>query len=119
MNQDVTNYIEKLNEKPKQVWQIEVCNRVREAVFQAIPDAEERLQYGKPHYRKNGKYACVLDTAKDWVSVTVFNAESLNAPDDFFEKDGPPERKTTKILNGQPVDYDLLTKLIQQAASTI
>ncbi len=119
MNQDVTNFIEKLNEKPKQVWQIEVCNRVREAVFQAIPDAEERIQYGKPHYRKNGKYAAVFGTAKDWVSVTVFNAESLQAPDGFFEADGPPERKTIKILKDQTVDYALLGKLIQQAASTL
>jgi hypothetical protein len=112
-------YSGNINEKPAQKWQVEVCNRLRQTVFDAIPDAEERIQYGKPHYRKNGKYAVVIGTAKGWVTCTVFNAEGIQAPDGFFEADGPPERKTIKILNGQAVDYALLGKLIQQAASTL
>jgi hypothetical protein len=117
MNQEVTDYINKLTAKPKQEWQAEVCNQLRQVVFQAIPEVDERLQYGKPHYRKNGKYACVLSTAKGWVTFTIFEAEALQAPEGFFEP-GDPNRKTIKILEGQAVDYALVGKLIQQAGTS-
>jgi hypothetical protein len=113
MNQDVTAYIQKIS----QAWQTDVCNRIRQLVHQSIPEVQERIQYGKPHFLKNGKYACVLGTAKGWVSFTIFNAESLAAPDGFFEAGGT-DRKTIKILQNQDVDYDLLAKLIQQAANS-
>lgn len=112
MNQAVTDYIQNL----KQEWQTEICNRLREIVHASIPDVEERIQYGKPHFLKNGKYAAVLGTAKEWVTLTIFNAETLQAPDGFFEP-GPAERKSIKIRQGQTADYELLGQLIRQAAS--
>ncbi|MEQ8675043.1 MAG: DUF1801 domain-containing protein [Aggregatilineales bacterium] len=115
MNDAVTEYIQNI----KQDWQPEICTKIREIIFEAIPDVEERIQYGKPHYRKNNTYACVLGTAKGWVSFTIFNATALDAPEGFFEADGPPERKTIKIKQNQEVDYALLAKLIKQAADTI
>lgn len=118
MNQDVTDYINKLNDKPNQAWQIEVCNQLRQITHSAIPTVEERIQYGKPHFMKTGKYAAVLGTAKGWVTFTIFNATMLQAPDGFFEE-GDPNRKTIKILNGQAVDYVLLEALLKQAADSI
>lgn len=109
----VTEYIQNI----KQDWQIEISNRLHELVHQSIPDVAERIQYGKPHYTRNGKYAAVLGTAKDWVSFTIFNAQDINAPEPLFE--GPPERKTIKIRKGQSVDYDQIGTLLQQAASTL
>jgi hypothetical protein len=111
MNQEVTGYIQKIS----QAWQADVCNRIRQIVHQSIPEVQERIQYGKPHFLKNGKYACVLGTAKGWVSFTIFNAEALVAPDGFFEAGGA-DRKTIKILQNQAVDYELLATLVQQAA---
>lgn len=116
MNQEVTDYINKLNDKPKQEWQAEVCNQIRQIIHQSIPEVVERLQYGKPHFLKNGKYACVLGPAKGWVSFTIFNAQSLETPPDLFESSDTGDRKTIKILAGQTVDYALLAKLLQQAA---
>jgi hypothetical protein len=113
MNQEVTAFIQKISYE----WQAEACNRIREIVHQSIPDVAERIQYGKPHFLKNGKYAGVLGTAKAWVSFTIFNAETLEAPNGFFEPGGT-DRKTIKILQGQEVDYDLLAKLVQQAANS-
>ncbi len=118
MNQDVTDYINNLNDKPNQEWQVEVCNQLRKMTFDVIPDAAERLQYGKPHYRKNNKYAAVLSTAKGWVTYSIFNAASVEEPAGFFEA-GKPELKTIKILKGQTVDYDLLAKLLKQASDSI
>jgi len=116
MNPEVTEYINKLNDKAGQEWQAEVSHKLRHIAQESIPDFTERIQYGKPHFLKNGKYAAVLGTAKGWVTLTIFNATDLKAPDGFFE-DGPPERKTVKILKGQEVDYNLLEKLLKQAAA--
>src|SRR5262245_22351040 len=108
MNQEVSDYIQKI----KVDWQAEVCKSIRERVHAAVPEVTERIQYGKPHFLKNGKYAAVLGTAKEWVSFTIFNAEGLQAPSGFFEEGGSPERKTIKIRQGQTPDFDLLSKLL-------
>jgi hypothetical protein len=112
---EVTEYIQKI----KLDWQAEVANLLRETVAKTVPEAEERIQYGKPHYRKNGKYLCVLGTAKGWVSFTIFNATDLQTPDGLFESSDTGDRKTIKILTGQTVDSDMLGKLLQQAAKTL
>jgi hypothetical protein len=114
MNQDIAAYINKID----QPWQADICTRLDEIIHQSIPDVQERIQYGKPHYLKNGKYACVVGTAKGWVTLTIFNAAALEAPDGLFEP-GDPNRKTVKIRQGQAVDYDLLAEFVQQASSTI
>jgi len=115
MNQEVTQYMQEINQQ----WQAEICNRIRQVIHQSIPEVEERIQYGKPHYRKNGKYACVIGTAKGWVSFTIFNAQTLETPEGLFEASDSGDRKTIKIREGQAVDYDLLAKLLQQAAKSL
>ncbi|MDQ3654269.1 MAG: DUF1801 domain-containing protein [Chloroflexota bacterium] len=114
MNPEVTDYIANI-----QPWQAEICNAIRDRIHQSVPDVQERLQYKKPHFLKDGQYVAVLSPAKAQVSLTVFNAQDLDAPEGVFEADGPPERKTVKIKDGQEVDYDLLAKFIAQAASTL
>lgn len=114
MSQDIAGYISTLG----QPWQGESCQSLPGMVHRAIPGVTERLQYGKPHYLKDGKYACVIGTAKGWVTCTIFNAAALDAPEGLFEP-GPLERKTIKIRQGQAVDYDQLTTLLRQAASTL
>lgn len=112
MNEQVTEYIEKI----KVDWQAEVSQQLRQLIHQAVPDVTERLQYGKPHFLKNGKYLAVLGTAKEWVSFTIFNATALEA--DFFEEGGA-DRKTVKIRKGQSADVERLAAFLQQAAETI
>jgi hypothetical protein len=114
MNEQVAAYIAS---RPD-AWQTDVCNRLRDAAWTAIPDAQERLQYGKPHYLKNGKYAAVISAAKNQVSFTIFNAAGLDAPNGLFEP-GPPERRTVKIKQDQAVDYDLLCSLLTRASATL
>jgi hypothetical protein len=115
MNQEIATYINKID----QTWQAEVCTRLDQIIQQSIPDVQERIQYGKPHYLKNGKYACVLGTARAWVSLTIFNAAALEAPEGLFEAGDSPDRKTIKVRNGQTVDYELLAGLLQQAARSL
>ncbi|MFC4778941.1 DUF1801 domain-containing protein [Paenibacillus sp. GCM10023252] len=113
MNQEVTEFIAAV----QQQWQAELCVKLREVAYAAIPDAQERMQYKKPHYLKNGKYAAVISTSKDAVSFTIFGASGLELPNGLF--DGPPERKTIKLKKGQAADAELLTSLLRQAAETL
>jgi hypothetical protein len=113
MNQEVTAFIESINEP----WQIEVSNRLRQMVHQSIPDVEERIQYKKPHFLKNGKYAAVITPSKDAISFMIFNVADLELPKGLF--DGPAERKWIKIRDGQSTDYDMLSKLLVQASSSL
>jgi hypothetical protein len=115
MNQAVTEYIEKID----QTWQAEVCKQLRTVIFQVVPDAEERIQYGKPHYRKNGKDICVFNTAKSWVSLTIFHAQALEAPQGVFEPGSAQERKTIKISEAKKVDDALLAELLQQVVQAL
>ena len=113
MNPEVTNYIEGVKEE----WQRDLSAQLREVVHQAVPDVQERIQYKKPHFLKNGKYTAVISTSKDAVSFTIFNTSSLTLPEDIFE--GPPERKTIKLKQGHRVDSGLLVSLVKQAAEAM
>ena len=115
MNQEVTDYIQSL----AQPWQVELCTAMRQRIHDAVPDVTERLQYRKPHFLKNGAYLAVLGPAKGWVTLMIFNAADLDAPDGTFEPGGPPERRNVKIREGQDVDIDVLGKLVAQAAATL
>ena len=114
MNQEVTAFIENL----QQPWQAEVCHQLRQLVQQSIPDVEERIQYKKPHFLKNGKYAAVISPAKDAVSFMIFtNGVELEWPKGLF--DGPAERKWIKIRDGQSPDYPMLAELLVQASNPL
>ncbi|WP_379135201.1 DUF1801 domain-containing protein [Paenibacillus sp. sgz500958] len=113
MSQEVNEFIEKV----KEPWQASLCHELRQAVHSAIPDVQERIQYKKPHFLKNKKYAAVISTSKDAVSFTIFNTAGLELPEDLF--DGPPERKTIKFRKDEPVDAEMLTDWVKQASQTL
>lgn len=114
MNPEVTQYIEKL-----QPWQIEVCQALRKLIFENLTGAEERMQYGKPHYLKNGHYASVIQGSKDKVSFVIFNAAKLEDIKGFFQSTTSPDRKTATIKEGQEVDYTLLSKFLKSASDSL
>ncbi|MFC6333562.1 DUF1801 domain-containing protein [Paenibacillus septentrionalis] len=113
MNQDVTNYMDEINE----LWQKELAVQLREAVHRAIPDVQERIQYKKPHFLKHGKYAAVISISKEAVSFTIFHTAGLELPEEMF--DGPPERKTAKFKKGSTLDAGVLEAWVKQASSTL
>lgn len=112
MSQDVTDFIAAID----QPWQAELCRTLDQRIREAVPGVEARLQYRKPHYLKDGSYLAVLGPAKGWVSLTIFNARDLDAPEGTFEPGGTPDRRTVRLREGQDVDDDLLARLIRQAA---
>ncbi|MFE9918026.1 DUF1801 domain-containing protein [Micromonospora sp. NPDC005553] len=112
MTDDVTQYINKT-----QPWQIDVCEKLRAMVSQTIPDVEERLQYGKPHYLKNGHFAAVIAVAKDKVSFMVFNATDVPVVKGFLRALGNGERKAVDIKEGQDVDYGALASILEKTTT--
>lgn len=113
MNEQVTEFIDAI----KEPWQKELSIHLREMVHGAVPGIQERIQYKKPHFLNHGKYAAVISTSKDAVSFTIFNASGLELPEGMF--DGPPERKTVKLRQGQTADLELLSALVSQAAAAL
>ncbi|TJY43995.1 DUF1801 domain-containing protein [Cohnella pontilimi] len=112
MNQEVTSFIENMN----QPWQVEVCNRLRRIVRETIPTVEERIQYKKPHFLKNGHYAAVISPSKDAIAFMIMNAAGLEVPKAF---EGPAERKWLKIREGDSPDYELLANLLGKASASL
>ena len=112
MNQEVTEFINNLEEP----WQSAICVALRDVVHQAIPNVQERIQYKKPHFLKHGKYAAIISTSKKAVSFTIFNATDLDLPVSF---EGPPERKTLKILEGEKADFNQLISWVQLSSENL
>ncbi|WP_379136582.1 DUF1801 domain-containing protein [Paenibacillus sp. sgz500958] len=112
MNEEVTSYIEKLGA----AWQIELSKRLREMVHQTITSVEERIQYKKPHFLKNGHYAAVISPSKDAITFMIMNTAGMEFPKGY---DGPPERKWIKIKEGITPDYTLISSLLAQASQTL
>ncbi|WTW98278.1 DUF1801 domain-containing protein [Streptomycetaceae bacterium NBC_01309] len=107
MNDDVTDYIK--NTKP---WQAEVCVRLREMVHRTIPGVEEAIQYGKPHFLRNGRHAAVIHVARDKVSFMVFDAASVAAVPGRLRALGNGDRKTADIREADQVDYEFLADVL-------
>jgi hypothetical protein len=114
MNDKVTEYIQ-----TKAEWQQDVCGKLREMIVESVPDVEERLQYGKPHYLKNGSYAAVISVAKDKITFMLFNASELAEEKGFIRSLGEGERKAIDISQGQAVDYVRLAGLLKQTAAKL
>lgn len=114
MNPEVSQYIDQL--KP---WQKESATALRNMVFKTIPDAEERIQYGKPHFTKNGQYAAVISAAKDKLSFMIFNATELAEIKGYFQATTAPDRKTATIKEGQTTDYKQLADFLKKASKSI
>jgi hypothetical protein len=114
MNPTVNTYFEKL-----QPWQTEVCNELRKVAFSVIPDVEERLQYGKPHYLKNGHYAAVIHAAKDKISFMLFNAGALPDVKGFFQSTTSPDRKIATIKESMAVDYQQLKQWLKETSKSL
>ncbi|MCD1261848.1 DUF1801 domain-containing protein [Paenibacillus athensensis] len=111
-NEEVVAFIDHLG----QPWQVEVGRRLRQLVHQVIPEVEERIQYKKPHFLKNGHYAAVISPSKEAIAFMIMNASGLAFPKGF---EGPDERKWLKIRQGDAPDYELLGQLLGQASGTL
>ncbi|MQY10952.1 hypothetical protein SRB5_10660 [Streptomyces sp. RB5] len=114
MNNEVAGYIGQTLP-----WQAEVCDKLREMVHATITDAEEQLQYGKPHFLKNGKHAAVIHVARNKVSFMVFEAGDIEPVKGVLRSLGNGDRMAADITDGQDVDYDLLADVLSRTSSKL
>lgn len=110
MNQEVSEYIGKTLP-----WQQEVCESLRKMVHDTVSGAEERIQYGKPHFLKDGEFIAVIHVGKDKVSFMLFNAGNIEAGK-MLRSMGNGDRKVIDIVEGQEVNYKQLGSLLSQVA---
>ena len=111
MNHDVTTYIE--GTKP---WQAEVCNELRSTVLRALADIEEAMQYGKPHFVREGRHVAVLHVAAAKVSFMVFDAGAVEPVPGLLRSLGSGDRKVVDIREGETVDLDFIADLLRRTA---
>lgn len=111
----VTEYIQRIT----QDWQVEICNRLRTLIHQAIPDVTERIYMTTPNYVKNGKIICVFFAAKSWVNFTVFETKGLSIPEGLFDPSENPNRMQVKIKKGKSFDYEALAEFLGLVASAV
>ncbi|MFB2600337.1 DUF1801 domain-containing protein [Herbiconiux sp. P17] len=112
MDEQIDQYIERV-----EPWQTTVCDGLRTMVHEVIPDVEERFQYGKPHFLRNGEYVAVIAVAKEKVNFMVFNAQDVPEIKGVLRSMGKGERKTATLTEGQDVDYPLLSDILAKTIS--
>ncbi|WP_406841515.1 DUF1801 domain-containing protein (plasmid) [Streptomyces sp. AHU1] len=111
MNDNVSDYIGKTKH-----WQAEVCTRLREMVHRTIPGVEEALQYGKPHFLRDGRHSAVIHVARDKVSFMVLDAAGVEAVPGLLRPLGNGERKAVDIREGDEVDYDFISDILRRTS---
>jgi hypothetical protein len=112
MNQDVTNYIQLINQE----WQVDICNRIREIIHQIAPNINEKIAMTTPNYSMDGKPFCTFFTAKTWVNLTIFYSTNLEIPEGLVNASDYPDRLQLKIKKGKEIDYEVLTNFMKLVA---
>ena len=110
MNGPIASYFAKAD-----AWQNRACLQLRAAIRRAIPNVEESLQYGKPHYALNGELVAALHIAKSRVSLLILNAQSVAPVKGFLRSLGNGERKVVDITADQKVDVDRVVAALRAA----
>jgi hypothetical protein len=111
MDDDVTTYISR-----GLPWQVDVCEKLRQLVHRTVPDVEERLEYGKPHFSSNGRHVAAIHLARGKISFLIFNAGSIDPVKGVLRSLANGDRKTADISEGQAVDYELLADVLTRTS---
>lgn len=112
MNPEVTSFIENLGPP----WQVQLCGQLRQMVHETIPGVEDKIQYKKPHFLKNGQFAAVISPSKDAIAFMIMNAAGMEFPKGF---EGPAERKWIKLREGDTPDLAQLSSFLKQASESL
>jgi hypothetical protein len=115
LSQDVTDYIQKLDED----WKIEVCQLIRKVIHQSVPVVNEQIKMTTPNYTKNGKVVCTFFAAKSWVTLTIFNIGNSEIPEKLQNISDYPDRLQLKIKKGKELNESALTTFMQQVVSAV
>jgi hypothetical protein len=111
MSDEVTAYLE--GTKP---WQAQLCTDLRATIHHVVADVDEVLQYGKPHFNRDGKNLAVLHAAASKVSFMVFDAADVEPVPGLLRSLGSGDRKVVDIKEGEAIDLDFIADLLRRTA---
>jgi len=104
MNDEVSKYIEKQTSPQK-----EICQRIREIIFNNFPDIKEEMKWGVPAYADGLFYIVSL---KDHVNLGFSNSSLTKEELQLFDGNG----KTTahlQISETKNIDQARINKLLK------
>ncbi|MCD8507427.1 DUF1801 domain-containing protein [Candidatus Woesebacteria bacterium] len=106
MSSPISTYIAK-QDQPQQ----EVLQKIRELIQGLLPEAEERMSYGVPSFRLDGK-SILYAAFKNHIGlypepevIELFQEELAN-----YET----AKGTIKFPLDKPIPYDLITRIVKQ-----
>lgn len=88
-------------------------------MHRTVPNVTERLEYGKPHFARDGRHVAAIHVARGKISFLIFNASSVDAVKGVLRSLGNRERKTADISEGQAVDYELLADVLAKTSARL
>lgn len=108
----VTEYLDRLNDVEKPI-----LTRLRELVYEMVPDAEDAYSYGIPTYRYKGKYMLAFASNKNFMSIYP-GAETISVLKDEL-KPYKLSKGTISFTSKNPLPDDLLRSIIQLCKESI
>ena len=104
MDIEVENYIEKQKSPQK-----EICQKLREIIFQALPEIKEEMKWGVPTYA-NGKYYIVA--LKDHVNLG-FSLKRLSKEEQKLFEGSGKTMKHIKIHSLKDINEKRITESLK------
>jgi uncharacterized protein YdhG (YjbR/CyaY superfamily) len=102
----VTDYLDRLNDVDKPA-----LTRLRELVYELVPDAEDAVSYGVPTYRYKGKYMIGFASNKKFMSIYPGPEVIELLKSDL--KTYKLSKGTISFTGNNPLPDDLLRSIIQ------
>ena len=103
MDIKVTEYIEKQKDPQK-----EICNKLREIIFNTFPDIEEKMKYGVPYYDDKYYIVALKNNVNLGFSIKNLNTEEIK----LFEGTGKTTRHV-KIKSLKEIDREKVLELLK------
>jgi uncharacterized protein YdhG (YjbR/CyaY superfamily) len=108
----VTDYIDRLDEAEKPV-----LSRLRDIVYEVVPETEDSFSYGIPTYKYKGKYMVAFASNKNFMSIYP-GAEVISIFKDEL-KAYKLSKGTISFTADNPLPDDLLRSIVQLSKESI
>lgn len=100
---------------------VPVLQHLRQVIHNAVPDIEETIKWGFPHFTRGGKIICSMAAFKQHCAFTFWKGDLLEDPHQILEKVGRTAMgHLGRIKRPEDLpDSRLLTEYIQRAVALI
>jgi uncharacterized protein YdhG (YjbR/CyaY superfamily) len=111
----VDDYLAELPDDARRVLQ-----RIREAIRETAPDAEETISYRIPLYRLHGKHLIGFAGFKSHLSLFVMSSEALDRyENELAEFDQEGTKSTIRFTVDKPLPTPLVKRIVKTRSSEV